>query len=256
MLLLYFQTFIWLLNSWMHNIFYSHGFLVPVVSSIIVWSRRSELKNILQEKEPRGIYVFAFGLILYVAGTLWKAPFLLGLSLIPVLVGLILLFYGKKFMRKLLFPISFLIFMIPLPGLYIIGISLQYFTADAAVWISQILGVEVYKNNLELHIQNCPILIGAACSGLRSIIALLALSAIFTYIVKCSIKRKFIILFMAVPIAIAANTIRVASTVLIADSMGCDVATNFFHDYSSIFLFIIALTILIIFAKILKCDLS
>ncbi len=253
-LLLYFRTFEWLLESWIYDPFYSHGFLVPVISLFIVWWKRNELKNIKQEKNPIGIYVFGFGLLLYVVGTLWKAFFLLGISLIPVLIGLILHFYGKEFTRKLLFPLCFFIFMIPLPGLDMLSNDLQYLTADNSVQISQALGAEIYKKDLELYVKDCAIIIGVPCSGLRSIISLLMLATIFVYIIKGSFSRKAIILLMALPIAIASNTIRVTLAILIADSYGCNAATTFFHDFSSIFLFAIAIVMLIVFSKILKCD--
>jgi len=253
-LLLYFKTFMWLLDSWLYDPFYSHGFIIPVISLFIIWSKRKELKSIQQKKDPMDVYVFAFGLTLYAAGTFWKFLFLLGISLIPVLAGLILHFYGREFMRKLLFPIGFLLFMIPLPGLDMLGIHLQHFTANNAAWISQSIGIEVYKDGLEMYVLDCPILIGLPCSGLRSIISLLIVAAVFAYIIKGSISKKAVILFMTVPIAVASNTIRVTSALLIAGFIGCDAATTFFHNFSGILVFVIALIMLIIFAKILKCD--
>ena len=253
-LLLYFQTFKWLLDSWLYDPFYSHGFIVPVISLVMIWWKRNELKNITPEKNPLGIYVFTLGLILYVVGTLLIAFFLLGISLILMLIGLILHFYGKEFTRKLLFPLCFLIFMIPLPGLDALGGDLQYLTADNSVRISQAFGAEIYQEDLGLYVKGCAIMIGLPCSGLRSIISLLMFAAVFVYIIKGSFPRKAVILLMAVPIAIASNTIRVTLAILIANSYGCDAATTYFHDFSSIFLFAIAIALLILFSRILKCD--
>lgn len=254
LLLLYFQTFSWLLEEWLYNPFYSHGFLVPLISLAIIWSKRNELKNLSVRKEPVGTYLFVSGLIIYAAGVLGKSFFLSAISIIPVLIGLILYYCGKDFVRKLLFPVCFLIFMIPLPWLDIGSVYLQQFTANNAAGISQTLGADVYKSELELHVGDCPIIIGIPCSGMRSIISLLAIAAVFVYLIKGSIQRRVIVLFAAVPIAIASNTIRVTAAVLIADFYGCDAATTFFHDFSSMFLFIIAIILLIIFSKILKCD--
>jgi len=254
LLLLYFQTFTWLLDSWRNDPFYSHGFLVPVISLLILWSRRDELKSIKHERDPVGIYVFALGLILYAAGFLWKALFLSGISLIPLLIGFCLHFYGREFMNKILFPVCFLIFMVPLPGLYTASFYLQHFTASSAAFISQALGANLHANGLEIYVNECAISIGLPCSGLRSIISLLMVACIFVYIIKGSVQRKAAVLFMSLPVAIISNTLRVTSAILIANYFGCEAATTFFHDFSSIFLFIISIIILIIFAKILKCS--
>lgn len=254
LLLLYFQTFEWLLESWQYDPFYSHGFLVPVISLVIIWSKRGELKNITPKRDPPGIYFFTLGLILYTAGFLWKSFFLSGVSLIPLIIGLMLHFYGRELMNKILFPVCFLIFMIPLPGLYEVSFYLQHFTAGSAAVISQALGAGVYSNGLEMQVAGCQIFIGIPCSGLRSIISLMMVACVFVYIIRGSLQRKAVILFSALPIAIISNTIRVTSAILIADYFGCDAATTFFHDFSSIFLFVISIIMLIIISKILKCD--
>jgi len=253
-LLLYLQTFMWLLESWLYDPFYSHGFLVPVISIIIIWSRRGELKNITLKRDPLGVYIFTLGLILYAAGFLWKSFFLSGVSGIPLITGLILHFYGRELMNKILFPVCFLIFMIPLPGLYGVSFYLQHFTAISAAAISQALGAGVYANGLEIQVAGCQIIIGIPCSGLRSIISLLMVACVFVYLIRGSVQRKAIILFSALPIAIISNVIRVTLAILIADYFGCDAATTFFHDFSGIFLFVISIIMLIIISKILKCN--
>ncbi len=109
---LYFRTFIWLVDSWLGDPAYSHGFLVPLISGFIIWKKRHELHI---APFGAGIFVFASGLFIYVAGFFWRAPFGLAISFLMVISGLILYLGGKEAMRSLLFPVCFLFFAIPLP---------------------------------------------------------------------------------------------------------------------------------------------
>jgi hypothetical protein len=117
LLILYFRTFTWLINSWLTDPYYSHGFLIPIICGFIAWRNiRNKKENEFKLKtEPckNGIYIFAFGLLLYTVGFIKVFPFLSALSFLFTLSGLILYFYGKPLMRSLLFPISFFIFAIP-----------------------------------------------------------------------------------------------------------------------------------------------
>jgi len=244
----------WLTDSWRYDPFYSHGFLVPLISLFIIWRKRNELRA--GEDEGIGIYVLGFGLLLYAAGIFLRSPHTSALSLIPVLSGLIMHFYGKEVMKKILFPVCFLIFMIPLPGLNVISFHLQHLTSISAAFMVKTMGVEIYRSGIELYVHGCQILIGTACGGLRGIISLLMVAAVFVYVLRGSVKRKTILLVLTIPVAILSNIIRVTSAVLVANSCGCETAMKFFHDYSGILLFIISVIVLIGAAKILKCELK
>ena len=144
--ILYFRTFIWLINSWLTDPYYSHGFLIPIICGFIAWRNIRETKNenekgreqkLNPETDPEpfkfkpGIYLFAFGLTLYVIGFIKIFPFLSALSFLFTASGLILYFYGKPLMRSFLFPISFFIFAIPLPFTFLdkVAYSLQSLSA-------------------------------------------------------------------------------------------------------------------------------
>ncbi len=99
--LLYFQTFIWLVNSWLSHSYYSHGFLIPLVSGFIFWRKRHQLKQ--ANPFPPGILVITLGLSLYVPGLLFYFNFLSAISFLIVLSGLVLYFGGKKGLQSFLF---------------------------------------------------------------------------------------------------------------------------------------------------------
>ncbi len=257
--ILYIHTFLWLFNSWLTNPYYSHGILIPIISAFITY-KKLDKKNREPNETPLkiGLYVFAFGLILYVIGFIQVFPFLAALSFLFTLSGLILYFYGKSIMRSLLFPISYLIFAIPLPFILLERITflLQSISIACSSFLIGLFGIPVTIVVTEIQLQNYSFYIGIPCSGINTLISLLALTTIFIYILKCSLNKKIFLFCIAIPIAIFANILRVTLILLIANQYGIEAAMDFFHNVSSPLLFIIAFIFLIIIAKLMKCKIG
>ncbi len=268
--ILYFRTFIWLINSWLTDPYYSHGFLIPIICGFIAWRNIRETKNenekgreqkLNPETDPEpfkfkpGIYLFAFGLTLYVIGFIKIFPFLSALSFLFTASGLILYFYGKPLMRSFLFPISFFIFAIPLPFTFLdkVAYSLQSLSAYYPAVFIEMLGIPVTRVGAEIQLEDASFIIGLPCSGMNSLISLLALAAIFIYILRCSLYKKIALLCITIPIAVFANILRVTSLLLIANAYGAETANGFFHTFFSPLLFIIAFIFLILISVLIGC---
>ncbi len=247
--LLYFQTFIWLVNSWLSHSYYSHGFLIPLLSGFIFWRKRYQLEQ--AKPFPPGILVVALGLSLYVAGLLSSFNFLSAISFLVVLGGLVLYFWGNKGLKSLLFPIGFLIFMIPLPFLDSVGNWLQSLSAHWSAAVIGAIGIPVTITGAEIRLEESAFIIGLPCSGMNTLISLLALAAIFGYFLKGRFYKKVILLGIAVPIAILANLLRIVSILVIANYYGAEAAMRFFHSYSSVLLFVVAFLCLTLFTRFL-----
>lgn len=252
-LLLYYPTLEWMGNAWLHSDNYSHGFLLLPVAAIIVWTRRTELQ--IREPYPKGIWLFVAGLALHVAGFLQLDNFLSGVSLFLTLPGLVLSFRGFPALRAVAFPIFLLVFMIPLPWLDRIGFWLQSFAARSSAWIVDLLGLEVTRTGSQIELENAAFEIDMACSGMHSLIALLALGAIFAYVLRGSFCRKSILFLLAIPVAILVNLLRLVIILLIGNAWSEEVAMDYFHDWASPVLFLMAIVVMVIVAKLLGFNL-
>jgi len=253
--------FKWLVAEWfVKDSHYSHGFLVLLISIFFIWKQRDVLKPLEKKSTP---LVFAGGLFLYAAGFLWDNEFISATSLILVLSGLIIYFYGKDVMRKLLFPILFLFFMIPLypsddVNIDNISIDLQLFTAKSALSMLNIFGIDAiytYTDDgpgMDFRDIDCDMTIGAQCSGLTTLVTFITLAVLFVYVIKTSAYRRVFILCLSFPIALFANVLRILVITLIAKNYGCEAAMEFFHIFSGIFSFIIGILILIFIAFLLR----
>ncbi len=252
--LLFSSTLAWLIYNWLNNAYYSHGFLVPLISGFFLWRRRDAFAHDSREPSNSGLIVLVISLVIYLVGQVWQAYHLSASALIILLAGLALYFLGEKATRRISFPLVFLFFMIPLPLVNRLSPALESFTAGVSTAVVRLLGIAATNLGSQIELQNSSFVVGAACSGLNSVVALATLVVIFVYILEGSRLAKIILLAMAVPIAIVANTFRVSSLLLIAHFLGPEAAMRYFHDYSSPVLFLLAFVLLILVSRLVGCS--
>jgi exosortase len=237
----YYNTIGWLVNSWINNEYYSHGLLVPLISGYILWNKRDELASLEKKQAREGLAVFAAGIIIHGISVLWTIRFLSGLSLILTISGVILYLFGREFIKKIWFPLSFLLLMVPLPFVDLIAAPAQTISAIATSGLAQLIGLPVQREGLVLTTPAGLFEVGLPCSGINSIVSLLTIGIIFAFILEGKKTMKFAILLSAIPLALAGNIIRITSVLVFANKYGQEAAMNYFHDFSSLLMFSIAL---------------
>ncbi|HMB45990.1 MAG TPA: exosortase [Candidatus Methanoperedens sp.] len=237
----YYNTIGWMIESWMYNEYYSHGFIVPIVSGYMIWNMRHVLATIEKKPSQGGLGIFMAGILLQLISGVWTIRFLSGLSLILTLAGVIIYVFGWDFMKKIKFPFLFLLFMIPFPFVDIIASPAQTFSAFASTNIANIIGIPARLDGLVIAIPGGAFEVGITCSGINSIISLLTIGALFALILEGSRSMKFTILASAIPLAMAGNILRITSVLAVATVYGQTVALNYFHDFSSLLFFSISL---------------
>ncbi len=240
-LIFYSNTFVWLIESWMYNEYYSHGFLVPIISGYIIWNMRTELKYIDKKPSQSGLVLFAAGIIIQGISVLWTIRFLSGISLLLTFAGAIIYLYGWEFMKKIRFPYTFLILMIPLPFIYLITSPAQMISVLATVNLANFIGIPAVRDGLIITIPAGAFEVGVECSGINSLISLFMIGIIFAYLLEGSNFMKAAILISTIPLALAGNILRITSILVVASKYGQEAAINYFHDFSSLLLFSVSL---------------
>lgn len=256
---IYTPTFISLAERFLAaDSYYSHGFLVPLVCAYLSWRKRRKLKQSLSSPTPKsGLALLVAGLLLHFISTILKINFGSYLSLPIVLFAMVSYLFGKMVAGELLFPISFLVFMLPLPSVMIIAVSfkMKMLAAHLATQAVNMMQISAVRDGSTIYLPNgSNLLVGDPCSGLRSLISLLALGAVFTQFVQGSrLKKKFLFL-SAIPIALISNIFRIISLILVTYVYGERVALRFFHDFSGMLVFVLAFVGLAIVMRSLKCQ--
>lgn len=237
----YYNTLGWLIESWLGNVYYSHGFIVPIVSLFIVWRMRKELSSVDKKQSQTGLIVVISGIILQIIAALFTIRFLSGISLIVAIFGTILYLYGWEFTKKISFPIAFLLLAIPVPFVDMIAPPAQVISAVVSADLANVLNIPVSREGLLLDTPKGTFEVAVECSGLKSIISLLTLSVIYAFILEGGLLMKSTIVLSSIPLAMFGNIARITSMLAVANWYGQDVAINYFHDFSSMLLFSIAL---------------
>jgi exosortase len=252
--LLFSSTFTWLAYNWLNNSYYSHGFLVPLVSAFFLWRKREVFGVDSREPSNAGLFVLGISLVGFLAAQVWQAYHLSAVAFILLLFGLALYFLGKRATREIAFPLAFLLFMIPVPLINRVSPALESFTATVSTSVVRLLSIPAVNQGSRIQLQDSSFVVGAACSGLNSVVALATLVVIFVYILEGSYRAKTVLLLMSVPIAIVANIFRVSSLLAIAHVFGAEVGMRYFHDYSSPVLFLLAFGLLILASRLTGCS--
>jgi exosortase len=242
-----------LVGDWLYDSNYSHGFLVIPVAIFLIWRKRKELS--LPARPSRcGILLFLFGCLIYILGVASSEHFTTRISMLMMITGIALYYLGKENFKKIWFSFFFLIFMVPIPAViyYSATLPMQLFASRVSEAVLHILGVPLVRQGNILHLPGYSLEVVEACSGLRSLVSLLALSSLYGYLTLTGKVRPIILFFAAIPIAIATNIFRLIFSAIGAYTVSAEFAEGFLHEIAGITVFIVAFIFVLIVGTILK----
>jgi len=252
--LIYLPAIIDLVADWYNDANYSHGFLVPVISFYLIWKDRRALLGIMSKPSAPGLIIVIIGMLLFILGNGASEYFTVRLSLVVTIFGLALYHFGSEIIKKSWFAIAFLVFMIPIP--YVIYFSatfpMQLLASKVTTVLLNIIGMPVVRQGNIIHLPEQALEVAEACSGMRSLVSLLALGAIYAYVSQKKMTAKIILFFSAVPIAVLGNIFRVFATSVIVYTTDLNITDEPFHSIMGASVFVVAFILLFIFGAILR----
>ena len=243
-----------LVVRWWDDPNYSHGFLVPLVAAFLVWRSRADLKTMQAKPRIAGLIVAAVGISLFTVGNAGADYFSVAFSLVVVLFGLTYHLLGPDVIRRIWFAFFILLFMIPIPGViyYAMTSSMQLLASKVSVDAMQALGMSVLRRGNIIMLPNHSLEVAEACSGLRSLVSLMAMGAFYGYLTQPRLPGKAIVFAASVPIAVASNLVRVFVTALIAYGGNVDPTIEPIHTIMGFSVFIVAFILLAVTGGIVR----
>jgi exosortase len=234
---------------------FSFGFLIPPVSLLVIWWRRGELRRAIGPGASAGLLIVVPALVFYLGGERLGIHAITGLSVSPLLFGAAVYLWGWHAGRVLAFPFGFLVFGLGVfRGLLdSVGFMLQGITAFGAGSLAQLIGLPVVRDGLLLTSDRFAFIVADTCSGMSSLVSLLALAALWVYAARGTLPARGAVLLSVIPLTIVANTLRVTLVLVVANWFGQDAAIGFFHGASSLVLFGLALSGLVGVSRLVGC---
>ena len=240
---LYFSVLLHLVRQWYTDPDYSHGFLVPFLSAFLIWQRRDELSQVVRRPSNWGLLIVVFSLGLLFLGSMGAELFLSRVSMIGTICGMIVYFSGWRLLRSMAFPLAFLLFAIPIPALIYneIVFPLQGIASRFATSFLEMLNLfPIMREGNILIMPGMRLEVVEACSGIRSLMSLMALAAGYGYLAEESIAMRWFMFLAMIPLAIISNGTRVMITALMTNYIGPRAAEGFMHEFSGWVIFVVA----------------
>lgn len=253
MMAVYYRVLAKLVIDWAEIPDFSHGFLVPIFAAYMVWVKRKALLSIKLAPSWSGVAVVALGLVVLLLGVYGAELFLSRISLVILLAGLVLSFGGSELLKELRFSLLVLILAIPIPGIIFneITIPLQFLASKLASSLLPLFDVPVLREGNIIELASMKLEVAEACSGIHSLISLFALAIFYGYFLEKSPMRRVVLALASIPIAIAANAVRILGTGLCVQYWDPDKAMGFFHEFSGWVMFLVSLGCLYIVHRVM-----
>jgi exosortase len=246
LLLLFGPTLLWLWDRWTLSVWnHGHGILIALVVGYLVWEELKPAKELPRESNAWGFALLVPALLLHMLDTGIHSQLLAAFALFLALPGLALLFLGSTRTKAIVFPLATLFLTLPIPLAFTesIHLTLRYIATDAVAFLLPYLGIPVFAKETLLQIPNGALQVADACSGFSTLYATVTV-AILTAYFATDVRRRIIVLLVAVPLAIGVNIVRVLLLTLLVHWVGLDVLDTAAHEISGMLTFVVALPVI------------
>jgi exosortase len=254
LVLLYAGVLKGLILQWWSNPDYGHGFFVPLFSFFIFWRQRERWTKSEVRPSNFGFAVMLGAVGLLLLGSLGAELFISRFSMLVLLAGMILFLAGWNTLRAVTFPLNYLIWMIPIPVIIYnqFTFPLQLVASRLATAWLELVQVPVLRDGNVLVMSNYSLEVVEACSGIRSLMTLVALAVAYGYLVEPRRWVRYVLALLMIPIAIVTNAIRIMGAGMLAHRYGPATAEGFLHEFSGWVIFMSALILMFLCHWILR----
>jgi exosortase A len=244
----------YLVYFWLESDDFSHGFLILPIALYIVWLKKEDLDEIDNRYQRLGLCIVTISLLIYLVSHFAGVKTIEALCLPAFVSGAVIYLFGHKFFFKLLFPIAYLIFMIPIPAQIYTALTLplQLLVSKISVDLSQLVYLPIYREGNVIHLPDATLQVVTACSGLRSLVSLLALTVVFGYFSFQSCVKRGLLLLTCIPVAIIVNVVRVVTIITGIFYFKKNLSYGTGHIVLGMVVFVLALLMVYATQKLLK----
>lgn len=233
----------------------THGPIIMATGLWLLWHKRESVMHLVAPPPAwRGIALFAFLVPIYAIARITQIVEIEGYAMYALALAAIYWIAGGRFIRALAFPLFYLAFVFPPPDtvIYAATLPVKIAIAKGSIAMLQFVGYPIGGSGVSIQIGQYQLLVAAACSGLNSIVTLSALALFYIYLMHQGRRRhQFLLILFVLPVAIAANFLRVLILILLTYHFGEAVAQSFLHDLAGITMFALSIGMLYLVDRLL-----
>jgi exosortase len=243
---LYAQVAVKLVTDWYELPDFSHGFLIPFFVLFLLWDQRATLARVPIRPTWAGTWLIVLGLFTLLTGVFGADLFLSRFSFVLLAAGCIWTLLGREMLLHTRFILFVLCLGIPLPTLILnqITFPLQLFASKLSSALLPLAGVPVLRDGNVIELPAMQLEVAEACSGIRSLMSLFTVAVLYGYLLERVTWRRVVLALASLPIAVAANVVRIFGTGLCVQYWDPDKASGFFHEFSGWLMFLVSLACL------------
>jgi exosortase len=246
-----------LAQQWWLDPNYTHGFFVPVFSLFLLWEGRAKLAALRIKPSWWGLVILVLALMALVLGTITSGFFLARVSLLLLICGGVIFLAGWEHLAAISFPLAFLVLMIPSSTLVDqITFPLQILASKTATFLLTTVGVSAVREGNIILLPTARLEVAEACSGIRSLFSLIALTVIYGYLTETKTGVRVLLALIAIPVSILANAVRIAVTGLVVHYWGLEGAQGMLHMLSGWLIFAGSLLLIFLLHRLSRMFLS
>ncbi len=238
-----------LARTWWNSDHMSHGFLVPIVSWFIASGRAPKLAALPAATDRRGLLALGAALLIAFGGLLAPSMTVAGVGVVGCVVALLWFRRGRAWVSALVFPLAFLLFMVPPPEVWHrpLVVWLQTWASTASVSALYTLGVPVYLEGYIIEMAGgLQVEVAEACSGATSLYTLTALGVLLAFLSLSRWPTRCALVALVLPAALVGNLARVVVTVLLCLEIGLERATSgWVHTALGLLIYVVAVGLLL-----------
>ena len=253
LLILFAPVIRWFVTTWSTSIYDAHGALVPLIVGVMLWSRRRNLASEPRQPDFAGLWLLGAAVLLLLLAMLMDFNMLGGVAFIIAVAGMIWTLQGVRWLRAAIFPVSFLLFMLPLnyPLEIFAGFPLRLLSVKLTAALLRLTGLEVTVQGTLLATSNFQVAIESPCSGLKTLSALLMVGLVLSFFLRHRLYERMVLLLLIPVVAVLANAVRNMVITLLGHFYGREYALGFLHSFSGLAVFLLAVALLILFSELL-----
>ena len=254
---LYWTTFSWWWNEWTApGSFYAHALFVPFFVAVMVARNRERLKEVAWRPTWLGAPLIVLSMALLMLAQRGDVTVVKSLSFILMMLGSSLMLLGRAWTRVLLFPLLFIVMMMPLiPDQLInqIAFPIQITSAKIATLLLNAVTLHSEQHGTMIQMESYKMAVELPCSGFKTLVSLLTFCAAFAYLVEGATWKRWTLFLTTIPLSLFINALRITMIGVCGEVISAKAAATF-HDYSGFIVLILAFLFLFNFARVLRCE--